>query len=60
MSPLTVTLDANGQGSVTTTWDLSPASFSGWEQLRITFPDGSVVRSNQANFSLTCTSGATP
>ncbi|NUR35101.1 MAG: hypothetical protein HOQ30_13920 [Gemmatimonadaceae bacterium] len=55
MTALTVTTDATGSATVQTTWDLSPASFSGWEQLRMTLADGTVVRSNQANFTLSCT-----
>lgn len=54
MTPLSVTMDAMGSATVQTTWDLS-ASFSGWEQLRMTLADGTVVRSNQANFTLSCT-----
>ena len=49
----TIHFSEPGSQTVTTTWTLSPASFTGWERVHITAPSN--VLSNQASFTLTCT-----
>lgn len=51
-SPQTITFTGAGTQTVVATWTLSPAAFSGWEQLQIISPNS--LLSNQANFALMC------
>lgn len=47
-----ITFTAAGTKTVSTTWELSPASFNGWEQLKVLTPN--LITSNQASFTLKC------